>query len=125
MLGSNHDNSKSIDIPTTKDADIICPGVNNTIYQADGTKKYFQVICGIDYNGKDGAVDLASENADTMADCINECASREVCTSAGWGSYNGNQVCFMKSSIGTPNTSQNWMFTKEVSKPDKNGNEDD
>ncbi|CAM1505585.1 Fc.00g112220.m01.CDS01 [Cosmosporella sp. VM-42] len=114
---SDSGNSDDGPIPSTLNANITCPGADNTTYQADGTSRFFQVICGVDYNGQDGAVDLTSQNETSMAACIDECASRDDCTAAGWGNYFNNKVCFLKKSIGSSHEADGWTFTREVDDP--------
>jgi hypothetical protein len=67
----------------------------------------------VDYNSADGAVELANLNTATMAACIDACAARTGCSSAGWGNFFGANTCFMKSAIGKPNTSASWYFAIE------------
>ena len=86
--------------------DLDCPGMNNTIYIVPGTSKRFLRVCGIDYSGPGGAIDLAHVYTDTMAECINACASYSRCTGCGWGHVVGDtgkaHRCWMKTNLQQP-----------------------
>lgn len=103
---------------STANATITCPAADNVTYSSpDAPKRTFRMICGHDFNSADGATDLTSENATTMAACIDLCASKgDDCVGAGWGDYYGNHVCWMKSKLGTMNVSGNWYFAVDVNK---------
>ncbi|KAK1671483.1 hypothetical protein BDP55DRAFT_732168 [Colletotrichum godetiae] len=115
---SSSGNSTTTPATSTKNATIICPAADNATYSSpDAPKRTFRMICGHDFNSADGATDLTSENATTMAACIDLCASKgDDCVGAGWGDYYGNHVCWMKSKLGTMNVSGNWYFVVDVNK---------
>ncbi|KAK2058102.1 hypothetical protein LY76DRAFT_593594 [Colletotrichum caudatum] len=107
----------STNIESTKDAKITCPAEDNATFSAqDHPDRHFRLICGHDFNSQDGAIDLASANATTMAACIDLCAARAECVGAGWGEYYGDRICWMKSLLGEMNTSGNWLFAVDVNK---------
>ncbi|KAH8889272.1 hypothetical protein GQ53DRAFT_748351 [Thozetella sp. PMI_491] len=92
---------------------ITCPASNLTLYTTStGSQKYL-LLCGRDYAGAGGAVDISNQEADTMGACIEACAEVEECVGAGWGSYNNEPTCFLKSSVGEPNWSESWVFAIE------------
>lgn len=91
---------------------IVCPSANGTIYQGAGDDP-FLILCNVDYNGNgagSGTTDIGNEQASTVEDCIDTCSNNSTCVGAGWGNYNGNDICWMKGSLGTPQDSQNWFF---------------
>jgi len=45
-----------------------------------------------------------------MTECINTCAEQEGCVGAGWGDYNGRDVCWLKSKLATAQKSSAWYF---------------
>ncbi|KAF9877305.1 hypothetical protein CkaCkLH20_05005 [Colletotrichum karsti] len=106
-------------VESTKTANISCPASDNSTFSAQAEPdRLFRLICGHDYNSEDGAIDLTSENATTMANCIDRCANRTECVGAGWGDYYGNHVCWMKSRLGKPNVSGNWLFAVDLNGTD-------
>lgn len=116
-LRHHSDSGSDDDTPTTANATIRCPDADEIVYRADGTERYFQIYCGIDYNESDGASELENLEEKSMASCIDECASHDDCIAAGYGNYNDVMRCFMKKGIGKSNASSSWIFTKEVDKP--------
>ncbi|KAF6824660.1 hypothetical protein CPLU01_10760 [Colletotrichum plurivorum] len=110
---SSSDDSGGLE--STKTANITCPASDNSTFSAqDAPARHFRLICGHDYNSEDGSIDLSSENATTMAGCIDLCAARKECVGAGWGDYYGNHVCWMKSRLGKQNVSGNWYFAVDL-----------
>jgi hypothetical protein len=78
---------------------------------AQGSNRGYLLLCGRDYSSFDGAVDIMSSvPIDTMSSCIEQCASHNDCIGAGWGNYNGENLCWLKSALGKPNWSYNWYF---------------
>ncbi|AEO54540.1 hypothetical protein MYCTH_2297208 [Thermothelomyces thermophilus ATCC 42464] len=79
-----------------------CPALNNTIYHVPGSTKSFLRVCGVDYGGS-GATDLAQAWTDSMADCMNSCASFDQCTGCAWGYLDGDEGaqhrCYMKKDL--------------------------
>ncbi|KAK0738531.1 hypothetical protein B0T18DRAFT_394802 [Schizothecium vesticola] len=62
---------------TTSPNDLIqCPSANLTLYasRADLAKR-FLVLCGRDYHSSEGTLDILSRDAETMAQCIDYCAT--------------------------------------------------
>lgn len=101
---------------TGPEAVIRCPANNRTLYSttANSAKaKSFLLLCGRDYSSVDGAVDLFHEVLDSMAECIDECARRAGCTGAGWGPYDNQSTCWLKSKLGRANVTPNWYFAVE------------
>lgn len=92
---------------------IRCPANNRTLYSAAGTGKSYLLLCGRDYSSVDGAVDLSNEPVDNMSDCIARCAAQQGCVGAGWGPYNDQNTCWLKSVLGLPNVTPNWYFAVE------------
>ncbi|KAI1773898.1 hypothetical protein F4818DRAFT_85398 [Hypoxylon cercidicola] len=90
---------------------ISCPQSNGTTYEAAGNDS-FLVLCNVDYNGNGAGAttDIGSEETSTIEDCIDVCAGNSGCAGAGWGNYNGHDVCWMKGSLGTSNYAPNWFF---------------
>ncbi|OHE95648.1 hypothetical protein CORC01_09080 [Colletotrichum orchidophilum] len=113
---STSGNSTTTPPTSTRNAVITCPSSDNATYASpDAPARTFRLICGHDFNSANGATDLTSENATTMATCIDLCASKGPdCVGAGWGDYYGNHVCWMKSKLGTMNVSGNWYFAVDV-----------
>ncbi|KAK1963065.1 hypothetical protein LY78DRAFT_660684 [Colletotrichum sublineola] len=107
----------STNLESTKTATITCPAKDNAMFSAqDHPARHFRLICGHDFNSMDGAIDLSSQNATTMADCIDLCAADTECVGAGWGDYYGSRICWLKSRLGKMNTSGNWLFAVDVKK---------
>ncbi|EOO01353.1 hypothetical protein UCRPA7_3148 [Phaeoacremonium minimum UCRPA7] len=99
------------------EVEINCPDANQTLYtlQDDSTRK-FLMLCGRDYSSQngDGAVDMFSEDIDTMTGCIERCANQSGCAAVGWGDYYGTKTCWLKSEIGKPNVSPQWYAAVEA-----------
>ncbi|KAI0600334.1 hypothetical protein F4775DRAFT_81002 [Biscogniauxia sp. FL1348] len=90
---------------------ITCPAANGTTYTPAGSDSTFDIICSIDYNSAGGTVDDIHEDTASAEDCIDACNARSTCVGAGWGDYQGSQVCWMKSSLGTPQSATiDWVF---------------
>ncbi|KAH6630599.1 hypothetical protein B0J18DRAFT_106363 [Chaetomium sp. MPI-SDFR-AT-0129] len=79
-----------------------CPTLNNTIYHVPDSTASFQRVCGVDYSGS-GAVDIAQEWTESMAECMDRCASLVSCTACSWGYLKGDQGakhrCYMKKNL--------------------------
>lgn len=127
-LGTSHDSSSSSSgatsgaTPTTTSSSptssgtaaptpIACPQANGTRYEAAGNDP-FLVLCNVDYNGNAGAgtTDIGNEETSTVEDCIDVCAGNSSCAGAGWGNYEGHNVCWMKGSLGSSQDAPNWFF---------------
>ncbi|KAI1134084.1 hypothetical protein F5Y05DRAFT_248023 [Hypoxylon sp. FL0543] len=125
-LGISHNNSNSTTTttPTTTSSTsstpsstpaptpIVCPKANGTVYQGAGDDP-FLVLCDLDYNGNavgSGTTDIGNKQASTVEDCIDICSNDSSCVGAGWGNYNGNDICWMKGSLGSSQSAQNWFF---------------
>lgn len=118
LRSRNRSGNSSDALPEETDVvDIACPVADGSDYHASGTDRYFRVQCGVDYNVGNGAVILDEVEAGSMAECIVECADREDCAGAGWGTRFGRPTCFMKSALGVPSDSRNFIFTIEVDRP--------
>ena len=90
---------------------IKCPTNNLTLYTSQlDEKKRFVLLCGRDYNSDHGAIDMYNQDAETMGDCIDMCASAKDCVGAGWGNMDGRDVCWIKSQLGQPGWSYLWYF---------------
>ncbi|KAK0621463.1 hypothetical protein B0T17DRAFT_508810 [Bombardia bombarda] len=94
---------------------IYCPVNNLTEYASTGTnhnvtEKHYVMLCGRDYNSGGGTVDLYNLEAATMSDCIDLCADDAECVGAGWGLYQGNYICWLKSFLAAPQVSAEWLF---------------
>ncbi|KAI1103874.1 hypothetical protein F4804DRAFT_308767 [Jackrogersella minutella] len=91
---------------------IVCPQSNGTVYQGAGDDP-FLVLCNIDYNGNganSGTTDIGNEPTSSIDDCITACSNNSTCVGAGWGSYQGSNICWMKGSLGSSQESDNWFF---------------
>ncbi len=91
-----------------------CPALNNTIYHVPGSTKSFLRQCGIDYSGT-GATDLVEAYTESMADCMNSCASFDQCTACSWGYLEGDQGnkhrCYMKKGLKQKHSAtSDWCF---------------
>ncbi|EAQ89483.1 hypothetical protein CHGG_06102 [Chaetomium globosum CBS 148.51] len=91
-----------------------CPALNNTVYNVPGSTISFRRVCGIDYSG-DGATDLAHAWTDSMADCMNSCASFNQCTACAWGYLEGDRGgkhrCYMKTDLKKSHkAASDWCF---------------
>ncbi|KAK4187749.1 hypothetical protein QBC35DRAFT_221575 [Podospora australis] len=90
--------------PSATAALVQCPAVNNTIYTVESTGQRFKRLCGVDYSGKDEAVDVASTKTNSLDLCIEACAKRRGCQGAGWGviaseKSSALQSCWMKKDL--------------------------
>ncbi|XXG93775.1 hypothetical protein Hte_000024 [Hypoxylon texense] len=126
-LGTSHNSSSNSDAtpattPTTTSSSptstataastpITCPQANGTTYEAAGNDP-FLILCNVDYNGNGGSgtTDIGNEETSTVEDCIDACAEDSACAGAGWGDYNGHNVCWKKGSLGSSNEAPNWFF---------------
>ncbi|KAL2136459.1 hypothetical protein VTI74DRAFT_3478 [Chaetomium olivicolor] len=91
-----------------------CPALNNTIYHVPGSTRSFKRFCGVDYGG-DGATDLTQAWTESMADCMNTCASFNECTACAWGYLEGDKGskhrCYMKKDLKKAHTAaSDWCF---------------
>ncbi|KAK3694201.1 hypothetical protein B0T22DRAFT_476968 [Podospora appendiculata] len=92
-----------------------CPGSNGTVYTVPSSTKTFLRVCGIDYSGVGGAVDIAHVVTSSMDECMNACAARDDCTGCAWGYIFGDSGnahrCWMKNSLQTAhNATHDWSF---------------
>ena len=89
--------------PTVVLPTLDCPGANNTLYTVPGSTKTFLHTCGIDYSGAGEATDLSHVYTNSMAECMNVCASFDKCTGCGWGFVTGDtgeaHRCWMKNDL--------------------------
>lgn len=97
---------------TTSPTDLIqCPSANLTLYASRvDLAKRFLVLCGRDYNSNEGSHDLLSRDAETMGECIDDCAGTGGCVGAGWGYSQGRYVCWLKSRLGEGRGAGGWCF---------------
>ncbi|KAH6854762.1 hypothetical protein B0I37DRAFT_39150 [Chaetomium sp. MPI-CAGE-AT-0009] len=91
-----------------------CPALNNTVYNVPGSTRSFRRFCGIDYSGDD-ATDLTHAYTESMADCMNSCASFDQCTACAWGYLQGDRGgkhrCYMKTDLKQPHAAaSDWCF---------------
>ncbi|KAK3363233.1 hypothetical protein B0T25DRAFT_33064 [Lasiosphaeria hispida] len=89
-----------------------CPAANNTIYSVPGSTKSFLRLCGLDYSSADGATDLVHVPTNSMAECINNCASYDQCTGCAWGYIAGDNDtgahrCWMKKELKSSHVANN------------------
>ncbi|KAI2464960.1 hypothetical protein F4781DRAFT_49098 [Annulohypoxylon bovei var. microspora] len=112
-LGISHkSNTDSTPTSTAAPTPIVCPSANGTIYQGTGEDP-FLVLCDVDYNSNgagSGTTDTTHTQTTTFEDCIKTCATDSTCVGAGWGNYNGEDICWMKGSLGSSQSSSNWFF---------------
>ncbi|KAK7920928.1 hypothetical protein PG985_008950 [Apiospora marii] len=92
-----------------------CPAANGTEYQVPGSNKRFLRVCGVDYTGDTGGVDLKQVTTQSMLDCMTNCAGTYGCTGAGWGYMEGDtgyeHRCWLKSKLmQSHETDINWSF---------------
>ncbi|KAI0482690.1 hypothetical protein GGR56DRAFT_621183 [Xylariaceae sp. FL0804] len=91
-----------------------CPGANATTYTTSsgsgGAAASFRILCDVDYNSGGGSVDLAHVVTDTATACLAACAADSSCAGAGWGDYQGQEICWMKRSLAAPQGADNWYF---------------
>ncbi|KAH8673739.1 hypothetical protein BX600DRAFT_456092 [Xylariales sp. PMI_506] len=95
---------------TVGTAPVTCPQDNGIVFVSSGTGRAYNIVCGHDYNSDEGSSDIRHQATSTMDDCIDLCASTISCVGAGWGTYNGAKVCWLKSHLGQPNDSPGWTF---------------
>jgi hypothetical protein len=93
----------------------VCPAANNTIFSAPGTDREFLRICGVDYTGKNSAVDIAHVWTPTFEDCMVYCAGHDTCEACGWGILSDDpgsfHRCWLKRNVkGKPTTRNGWDF---------------
>ncbi|KAK4247715.1 hypothetical protein C7999DRAFT_14303 [Corynascus novoguineensis] len=91
-----------------------CPALNNTIYNVPGSTKSFRRICGVDYSGR-GATDLVHTWTDSLATCMDSCASLDQCTGCAWGYLEGDKGekhrCYMKKDLKRAHqAARDWCF---------------
>lgn len=92
-----------------------CPSGNNTVYSVPGSDKKFLQLCGVDYSGKEEAVDLANVLTANMKECMDNCAGFTGCTACGWGVIDGDKGddhrCWLKNDLGKSHkATSNWTF---------------
>ncbi|UQC86313.1 uncharacterized protein CLUP02_11813 [Colletotrichum lupini] len=98
----------SINIDSNLDAD-------NTVYNVIGSDKRFLRVCGVDYSGDDGAIDMSNTQASTMGDCMEICAKSAQCTGVSWGNVMINGAaelrCWLKRDLKKSHAAvENWNF---------------
>lgn len=81
-----------------------CPAVNGTVYRVPNSDKRFLQLCGIDYSGLSGAVDIKHLPTGSFADCMNNCAGTVGCSGCAWGVVEGDNPgpehrCWIKSTL--------------------------
>lgn len=105
----------SIAVEPTQTALLACPAANNTKYEVKSVKKTFLRVCGVDYVGSGGAVDLGVVWTASMQDCMNSCAGYTNCTGCSWGVIPGDggsdHRCWLKSDLRSPTSVRSgWDF---------------
>ncbi|KAK3340682.1 hypothetical protein B0H65DRAFT_267437 [Neurospora tetraspora] len=102
----------------TPSTSIICPSNNLTLYtpsndtilSSSSRGKGYLLLCGRDYNALAGADDITNREADSIETCIDRCAEVDNCVGAGWGYYDGKQICWLKSRLGKPGWTPGWYM---------------
>lgn len=99
----------------TSGPNAICPEADNTVYHVVGSDKRFLRLCGLDYTGDDGAIDMSDALASTMGECMEQCARVAQCTGVSWGNVliNGTPElrCWLKRDLKKSRaTVANWNF---------------
>ncbi|KAK7924215.1 hypothetical protein PG985_006269 [Apiospora marii] len=107
---SSSDDSSSATPSPTVVTSVVCPANNGSLYDSKDKNKLFRVNCNLDYNSGGGTQDMGSFQTATFEDCLNGCAANDACVGAGWGNYQGNTVCWLKSHLGSSQTAPNWFF---------------
>jgi hypothetical protein len=91
-----------------------CPDANNTIYTSNKPGRRFLRVCGIDYTGSSGAVDMFHIPSPSFSDCLETCASTSGCTGCGWGVFQDNTTterrCWLKNSLQEGHPVADWRF---------------
>ncbi|KAL2145253.1 hypothetical protein VTI28DRAFT_7621 [Corynascus sepedonium] len=97
-FGSSNSNSAS---PTPSVADPKCPGANNLNYTSGAapTPKTFRVQCGSNYPNGDGELGRLGDAVDSIADCLDACASEQKCVGAVFAPGTP-ATCWLKEFIG-------------------------
>ncbi|KAI1461795.1 hypothetical protein F4805DRAFT_245139 [Annulohypoxylon moriforme] len=111
-LGTQHKSGSDSPTTTAAPTPIVCPKANGTVYQASGEEP-FLIVCNEDYNGNganSGTTDIGNKTTGTVEDCIDLCSDNSACVGAGWGNYNGEDTCWLKGSLGTSQSADNWYF---------------
>ncbi|KAK1586100.1 uncharacterized protein LY79DRAFT_591020 [Colletotrichum navitas] len=93
----------------------ICPEADNTIYHVIGSDKKFLRLCGVDYSGSDGAIDMFNVAAVSMGECMEACAKAAQCTGVSWGNVmvdgEAQLRCWLKRGLMKPHPAvANWNF---------------
>ncbi|GJC99249.1 hypothetical protein ColKHC_08075 [Colletotrichum higginsianum] len=88
---------------------------DNTVYHVVGSDKRFLRLCGLDYTGDDGAIDMSDALASTMGECMEQCARVAQCTGVSWGNVLINGApelrCWLKRDLKKSRaTVANWNF---------------
>ncbi|KAK6845309.1 hypothetical protein PG995_015419 [Apiospora arundinis] len=101
--------------PASTAGKLDCPAANGTEYQVPGSNKRFLRVCGVDYSGDSGGIDLKQVTTQSMLDCMTNCAGTYGCTGCGWGYMEGDSGyehrCWLKSKLMKPqDTDINWSF---------------
>ncbi|WQF84553.1 hypothetical protein CDEST_09567 [Colletotrichum destructivum] len=99
----------------TSGPNAICPEADNTVYHVIGSDKRFLRLCGLDYTGDDGAIDMSDAPASTMGECMEQCARVAQCTGVSWGNVLINGApelrCWLKRDLKKSRaTVANWNF---------------
>ncbi|KAK8125990.1 uncharacterized protein PG998_001749 [Apiospora kogelbergensis] len=112
-LGAQHgsdDASPSASPSPSVVTSIICPANNGSLYDSKDNNKFFRVACNTDYHSGGGTQDMGDFQTTTFEDCLNACAKNDACVGAGWGVYQGNTRCWLKSRLGSSQGAPNWFF---------------
>ncbi|KAK2021566.1 hypothetical protein LX32DRAFT_243111 [Colletotrichum zoysiae] len=108
--------TKTAASPTaTSGPNSICPEADNTIYHVIGSDKTFLRLCGVDYSGGVGAIDMYNIPAASMGECMEACAKAAQCTGVSWGNVmvdgEAQLRCWLKRGLTTPHAAvANWNF---------------
>jgi len=91
-----------------------CPATNNTYYTATDSDKRFLRLCGVDYSGTSGAVDITNLLTSNMTECMDACGNATDCTACGWGYIDGDlgdkHRCWLKKDLGKSHDATGWCF---------------
>ncbi|KAH7323026.1 hypothetical protein B0I35DRAFT_476921 [Stachybotrys elegans] len=111
----------STELPTTVTSNpaittlVACPAANGTTFDVPGSDARFLRLCGVDYTGPRGAVDLANVWTPTMEDCMIQCAGYTGCEACSWGVIEDDpgsyHRCWMKKNIrASSDVRDGWAF---------------
>jgi hypothetical protein len=74
------------------------------------------ILCGVDFSGNGAATEIGNITTDSMASCIDSCATFPSCTGCSWGGAASSNICYMKASLISSHATEqsDWCFARQI-----------